>query len=223
MLYSYLISCAEQPNLGAFTTVFREWNYLQPPRRSVAVRQQQQSSTSPTSRSSFITPSEHSLSELESDAEPRPDGSTVWAQKPIASYLKSGDTETETDQDDVYQRQGAPEGSEESDDEEEYDSSDTEADHQSRTVYIADGSDEIEVQSSRGTEAVDLDVIHDDRPGYIVPTLGFQEALSFLANERERHNAQRSPGTYNGRLMSLAAASGVWLHVALLLTNYLPQ
>ncbi len=127
----------------------------------------------------------------------------MWTQKRILSYLKSGDTETETDQDDVYHH------SEDSKQrEEEYDSSGTEGDLQPRTVYIADGSDELEVQSSRGTEGVDLDLIHDDSD-HVVPTLGFQEALSFLADERERLTAQRgSVPTYNGRLMSLAAAAG---------------
>ncbi|KAF9028570.1 hypothetical protein BDZ89DRAFT_762437 [Hymenopellis radicata] len=162
------------------------------------------STTNPptTSESSSVTPSDHPHSELDSDADIHPDGSTVWTQKRILSYLKSGDTETETDQDDVYH------GPEDSSRREEYDSSDTEGDLQYRTVYIADGSDELEVQSSRGTEGVDLDLIHDDSD-HVVPTLGFQEALSFLADERERLTAQRGSGpAYNGRLMSLAAASG---------------
>ena len=194
----------EQPNLGAFTTVLREWTYLQPPRRPILIRQQQPSSTSLTSS---ITPSDHFPSEFDSDIDV-PRGSTVWAQRPIASYLKSGDTETEADQYDGHDAKA----SDESDDVEElYDSSDTEGDRQSRTVYIADGSDDLDILSSRETEGVDLDLVHDDED-YVMPTLGFQEALSFLADERQRLTA-RTPGpNYNGRLVSLAAASGEAFH-----------
>ncbi|KAK0495581.1 hypothetical protein EDD18DRAFT_1075322 [Armillaria luteobubalina] len=178
----------EQPNLGAFTTVLREWNYLQPPRRMNPVTAVRQASSTTTSQTqSYITPSDYSHSELEYDSDPRPEGSTVWSHKPIASYLKLEETATETDQDfDEYYAKAYSDVS----DEQGYHSSDTEGDPQSR--IDVDEEDE------------------EDEEEEVMPTLGFQETLNFLADEREKLTAQRDAGTtsqYNGRLVSLSAAA----------------
>ncbi|KAK0450408.1 uncharacterized protein EV420DRAFT_753387 [Desarmillaria tabescens] len=233
----------EQPNLGAFTTVLREWNYLQPPRRINPVTAVRQTSTTTTSTTtsqtqSSITPSDYSHSELEYDSDLRPEGSTVWSHKPIASYLKLDETATETDQDfdeyysDYLDAQSTasytvprsahtpsphasllvPTDSEvkpysDVSDEQGYYSSDTEGDPQSRTVYIEDGSDlDLVITNDDGS----VDMTKDADEEEVMPTLGFQETLNFLADEREKLTAQRDAGTigqYNGRLVSLSAAA----------------
>ncbi|PBK71360.1 hypothetical protein ARMSODRAFT_955154 [Armillaria solidipes] len=237
----------EQPNLGAFTTVLREWNYLQPPRRMNpvnAVRQASETTTSTTTSQtqSYITPSDYSHSELEYDSDPRPEGSTVWSHKPIASYLKLEETATETDQDfDEYYGMDSdyldtqspapypahrsahtpsphtsslvPTDSEakaysDVSDEQGYYSSDTEGDPQSRTVYIEDGSD-LDLESTNDDGGADMTQDADEEEE-VMPTLGFQETLNFLADEREKLTAQRDAGAtgqYNGRLVSLSAAA----------------
>ncbi|KAK0431370.1 hypothetical protein EV421DRAFT_1720628 [Armillaria borealis] len=200
----------EQPNLGAFTTVLREWNYLQPPRRMNpvnAVRQASETTTSTTTSQtqSYITPSDYSHSELEYDSDPRPEGSTVWSHKPIASYLKLEETATETDQDfDEYYAKAYSDVS----DEQGYYSSDTEGDPQSRTVYIEDGPD-LDLESTNDDGGADMTQDADEEEE-VMPTLGFQETLNFLADEREKLTAQRDAGAtgqYNGRLVSLSAAA----------------
>ncbi|KIY61325.1 hypothetical protein CYLTODRAFT_427593 [Cylindrobasidium torrendii FP15055 ss-10] len=197
----------EQPNLGAFTTVFREWNYLQPsPRRTALGRQP---STRSTTNTSSILSSEHTPSELDSEADALPQGSTVWAQRPIASYLKSGDTATQTATDLTNDHENDRPPDDPGDAGDASGSSDTEADGRlSRTVYITSCSDDIDIQSSRsnGTEGDQLDLIAE--MDLVMPTLGFQEALSFLATERERLTARAPTATvYNGKLLSMAAAS----------------
>ncbi|KAF8908132.1 hypothetical protein CPB84DRAFT_205630 [Gymnopilus junonius] len=101
----------EQPDLGAFTAVLREWTHLQPfPRIPVQVRSAT-SSTTPTfqpdqsvvgseynvgrsRRRNSRTSQRSGLSTLSSFTRPasssaQPEGSTVWNQAPIASYLNS--------------------------------------------------------------------------------------------------------------------------------------
>ncbi len=258
-----LIFSTEQPNLGAFTTVLREWNYLQPPRRMnpvTAVRQASSTTTSATTSQtqSYITPSDYSHSELEYDSDPRPEGSTVWSHKPIASYLKLEETATETDQDfDEYYGMDSdyldiqspapypahrsahtpsphasslvPTDSEakaysDVSDEQGYYSSDTEGDPQSRTVYIEDGSD-LDLESTNDDGGADMTKDADEEEE-VMPTLGFQETLNFLADEREKLSAQRDAGAtgqYNGRLVSLSAAAGVCFVFSLLPNYNLPQ
>ncbi|KAF9477228.1 hypothetical protein BDN70DRAFT_118623 [Pholiota conissans] len=94
----------EEPDLGAFNAVLREWTHLQPPPRIPIQIRSATSSTTPTFQPSVTGSdirSEHSintrisaLSGISSFTRPpsssaQPDGSTVWAQAPIASYLLS--------------------------------------------------------------------------------------------------------------------------------------
>ncbi|KAG7440515.1 uncharacterized protein BT62DRAFT_579524 [Guyanagaster necrorhizus] len=92
-------------------------------------------------------------------------------------------------------------------DEQDYYSSDTEGDPQSRTVYIEDGSD-LDLESTNDGDGANMTKDADEEE--VMPTLGFQETLDFLADEREKLTAQRDAGgagQYNGRLVSLAAAA----------------
>ncbi|KAJ7708369.1 hypothetical protein B0H17DRAFT_1165928 [Mycena rosella] len=152
----------ELPDLGAFTTVLRAWNHLQPPLRTFTY--QAQHSTSTTSSSM----------EPESDYLPEPSlaGSTVWSQRPIASYLDSISATTDTDG-----RSPSP-GS----------GSNTEGD--ARTLEPVD-------YELSDLEDLDLDP---------QPSLGLLDgALSFIAAERARWNAQREAG--------VTANEGAWKHV----------
>lgn len=82
-----LIEClADAPDLGAFTTVFRELNNAyQHPRGNGNGRHLTDSGESArTPTSTFL------LSDYDSEA---PVGSTVWAQGPIADYLEQTDSE----------------------------------------------------------------------------------------------------------------------------------
>ncbi|KAF9531355.1 hypothetical protein CPB83DRAFT_100563 [Crepidotus variabilis] len=119
----------EQPDLGAFTTVLREWTHLQPPPRIPIQIRSATSSTTPTyhaeqsvtgsegrsrnGRSSNSRGTRSALSTLSSFTRPQsssahPDGSTVWAHAPIASYLFSGtpslerSEEREEDREEAY-------------------------------------------------------------------------------------------------------------------------
>ena len=115
----------EQPDLGAFTTVLREWTHLQPPPRIPVQIRSATSSTTPTyhadqsvTGSDFHSRSRRSrnsqngtasaVSTLSSFTRPpssslQPDVSTVWAHAPIASYLysatPSNDQNTDEDED----------------------------------------------------------------------------------------------------------------------------
>ncbi|KAI0067021.1 hypothetical protein BV25DRAFT_1820174 [Artomyces pyxidatus] len=74
---SDLATSDESPDLGAFTTVFRALNELQP--RTFVLPH---GLTAATATASSFSPTDPT--ELESD---QPQGSTVWNQQPIASYL----------------------------------------------------------------------------------------------------------------------------------------
>ncbi|KAH9476039.1 hypothetical protein JR316_0011608 [Psilocybe cubensis] len=101
----------EQPDLGAFTTVLREWTHLQPIQRIPVQIHSATSSTTPTyqpeqsiagsdyrprnssSRRSRLS-SRGGFSDISSFTRPpsssvQPEGSTVWNQELIASYLHS--------------------------------------------------------------------------------------------------------------------------------------
>ena len=96
----------EQPDLGAFVTVLREFNHLQPPPRIPIQIRSATSSTTPTfhsvsgaelrSRSGRSRIGSHgAASTLSSFTRPpsssvHPDGSTVWNHALIASYLHTG-------------------------------------------------------------------------------------------------------------------------------------
>lgn len=166
-------------------------------------------------------------SELESDSEPARAGSTVWSHRPIASYLSLGDTvstDTETDHDSFPLLRSHPSSSTHtlrstllrrtpsdpiSDDEtglqldEElpdggYNSSDTQGEHEPRTVRIDDITDFPDFDDTfyddedlKKTEDFSLDDLDVDEVGE-QPSLGLlDEALSFIAAERERWSAQR--------------------------------
>ncbi|KAJ7474702.1 hypothetical protein FB451DRAFT_1174136 [Mycena latifolia] len=152
----------ELPDLGAFTTVLRAWTHLQPPPRTFT--HQAQHSTSTTSSSM----------EPESDdfREPSLAGSTVWSQRPIASYLDSISATTDTDG-----RSPSP-GS----------GSNTEGD-----------ANTLEPVDYELSDLEDLDLSPQ-------PSLGLLDgALSFIAAERARWNAQREAGA--------VANEGAWKHV----------
>ncbi|KAJ6629367.1 hypothetical protein B0H10DRAFT_1362641 [Mycena sp. CBHHK59/15] len=159
---SYSPSCPELPDLGAFTIVLREWNHLQPPR-------------------TFTHQGQHSTSTT-SSMEPESDdfrasllvGSTVWSQRPIASYLDSISATTDTDG-----RSPSP-GS----------GSNTEGD--ARTLEL---------------EPVDYELSDLEDPELEEqPSLGLLDgALSFIAAERARWNAQREAGATTNE--------GIWKHV----------
>ncbi|KAJ7262950.1 hypothetical protein C8J57DRAFT_1450771 [Mycena rebaudengoi] len=152
----------ELPDLGAFTTVLRAWTHLQPPLRTFA-----QHSTSTT---------DSSMEQQESDdlRDPSLEGSTVWSQRPIASYLDSISATTDTDG-----RSPSP-GS----------GSNTEGD--ARTL-------ELETVDYELSDLEDLDLEPQ-------PSLGLLDgALSFIAAERARWNAQREAGA--------TANEGAWKHV----------
>ncbi len=92
----------EEPDLGAFNQVLREWTYLQPhPRIPIHIRPATSSTTptyhaeqslngddipSRTGRSGLSTVSSFTRAPTSSI---HPDGSTVWVHPPIASYLFS--------------------------------------------------------------------------------------------------------------------------------------
>ena len=101
----------EQPDLGAFTTVLREWTHLQPgPRIPVQIRSATSSTTPTFQPEQSVAGSDHEfdrgrrrnsrtsnrsgLSTQSSFTRPpsssvQPEGSTVWNQALIASYLNS--------------------------------------------------------------------------------------------------------------------------------------
>ncbi|KAF8960606.1 hypothetical protein BDZ97DRAFT_1294422 [Flammula alnicola] len=112
----------EQPDLGAFTTVLREWTHLQPPPRIPVQIRSATSSTTPTFQPSVVGSDLHSRSArsrhsrvtshsaISSFTRPpsssaHPEGSTVWNQAPIASYLFSG-TPSNDDEEEEYESPG---------------------------------------------------------------------------------------------------------------------
>ncbi|KAJ6494048.1 hypothetical protein C8R47DRAFT_1184999 [Mycena vitilis] len=156
----------ELPDLGAFTTVLRAWNHLQPLPRTFM--HQPQHSTDTTSSM-----------EQDSQSDDLPVGPTVWSQRPIASYLDSISATTDTDGRSPSPGSPSP-GS----------GSNTEGD--ARTL-------ELETVDYELSDLEDLDL--DPQP-----SLGLLDgALSFIAAERARWNAQREAGAL--------ANEGAWKHV----------
>lgn len=142
--------------------------------------------------------------EIESD-DPR--GATVWSRRPIASYLKdlesTTDADTDHDREDLYlprpplTRSPSPDVSEE---DEMYGSgSNTEGElvSEARTVEIG------EVESLDISDLDDTSLITGEQP-----SLGLlDEALSFIAAERAKWNAQREAGSNNN------GTDSSWKHV----------
>lgn len=127
----------EEPDLGAFNTVLREWTHLQPPPRIPVQIRSATSSTTPTFQPSVTgneAPSTRSRNRItgseatsnlssnrsespssalssftrppSSSAHPDPEGSTVWAHAPIASYLNSGTPSNDDDEGESIRAQG---------------------------------------------------------------------------------------------------------------------
>lgn len=119
-LHSELTS-DEEPDLGAFTTVLREWTHLQPPPRIPVQIRSATSSTTPTfqlSTTGSEAPDNHSNSGrvtsqsiVSSFTRPpsssaHPEGSTVWAHAPIASYLYSGTPNNDDEDEESFESSG---------------------------------------------------------------------------------------------------------------------
>ncbi|ESK92550.1 hypothetical protein Moror_4426 [Moniliophthora roreri MCA 2997] len=239
----------EVPDLGQFTAVLRAWNHFQPlPRTVSTVLAARQDQTSSSSRTRSFPAS----SAIDSDSDQRPANSTVWNQRPIASYLSSlvdtTTTDTETDRERENLRSHvfssiSPDGfhhgdydvaATTTDDDPDADidgderRSDTEGE-QSRTVQIEDmdeldstfGHDiydddndsNIKEQQRVEPDSSDLDQRQVKNIGPSLTNLGdvsledieeqpslglLDEALRFIAAERERWNAQREAGLANG-------------------------
>ncbi|KAF6760412.1 hypothetical protein DFP72DRAFT_959700 [Ephemerocybe angulata] len=81
----------EQPDLGAFTTILRAWNHLQPPRR-IPIPQFHSSPPSQTSQKAQSSTSSQSRtfgSEAGTDNPVTEAAETLWAQRQLQSYLNS--------------------------------------------------------------------------------------------------------------------------------------
>lgn len=197
----------ELPDFDAFTTtVLRELNYLQTPRV-----QQQQSFTH-----SFIT-DDRSQSDLESDSDLRvqqqsfthfsiTDGrsqsdldsdsdlrsvTAVWTHRPITSYAA---TDTETDREinrlHHFPRSLSPTES--------LAISNGAGENDPRTVPIDELSD-LGYHSAFNDDDLGNDHSMTEEGGFEHPSLGYlDEALSFIAAERERWNAQREANVTSG-------------------------
>lgn len=178
----YTSHCIDTPDLGAFPTVFRELTAFYPPRTG---RFNGYGDTTPTSSVAF------SHSEYDSEVV---DGSTVWNQRLIASYLSSSspepsgttsytrslDTASLTDRYtlDTISRYSDREGTDEEDEE----------------------GDE-SLLDNNGDSFLD----DEDQP-----SLGFATALDFLAAERARFVAQRDALGQRGNAST--TSDGTWRH-----------
>ena len=253
----------DQPDLGAFTTVLREWVHLQP---------------YPRIPSHHHVNYQHLHSHFEIDLEDRVNEpsdrdtsgarSTVWNQRPIADYLHSSLSQItrsismESDSEVTSSQCSDLDADEEEDDDEQAveedeleDEDDTEG---SRTVEIADDDDDDREEGDHdGTHLASVGsttsplrtqcsphspIVGDDHdPGHEVPislhdgpdegidididtdadtdafpSLGYlDEALSFIAAERERARwcAFHSPGVGTGGLSLGVREEGEWMHV----------
>ncbi|EGN94319.1 hypothetical protein SERLA73DRAFT_77737 [Serpula lacrymans var. lacrymans S7.3] len=162
----------ESPDLGAFTTVFRALNHLQPLRTLPL----------PPLDGEIASSLPSSTIEGESDA---PEGSTVWNQGLMASYLSSASHATTEDP-------STQESQSSSSVDDDYGSgSDTEGEPHFRVVVPADALSDIDWSDQ--------------------PTLGdFEQALSFLATERARLVAQRESDIRDNHS---STSDSAWRHV----------
>ncbi|KAF9261173.1 hypothetical protein L218DRAFT_931544 [Marasmius fiardii PR-910] len=233
----------EVPDLGQFTAVLRAWNHLQPFPRNLhpALVSRQEFTTQSSRTGSFPTIS----SEIESDDQRQP-RSTVWAHRPIASYLVSGDftTDAETDR----ERENRPplisssistrvlrripaQRTRRSDDDPDADVEDDDDYSDARAVKprMVQIEDLDELDSTFGHDLYDDNETNNNskelkpvEPGSLdlkqlqlneeseqstgfeeevdeQPSLGYlDEALRFIAAERERWKAQHGAGLTNG-------------------------
>lgn len=191
----------ELPDLGAFTTVLRELNYLQPGPRVTNARQQQ----------SAFTPSsviyDRSQSDLESDSDLRLAGSTVWSHRPIASYLSAAAVTTDTETDGADSRLWAT-------------AAESNGTPEPQIIPIVDELSDLDYHSAFPDDDDDDPDDHEeehqtrvmeelDQDGIGQPSLGYlDEALSFIAGERERWNAQREVHANSGE----AERDSKWKH-----------
>ncbi|KAJ3758356.1 hypothetical protein EV360DRAFT_94706 [Lentinula raphanica] len=159
----------ETPDLGAFNAVLRAWSSLQRGPRIINSTLAQQTTSSTTSSSQATT----------SSSDIREDKSTVWSHRPIANYLSLSDPITT-------------------------DAESTDRDRP-RMVEIQDVDDELDNFYDHDDTNDDND--HDDSDEQLhvrdlglhdveeQPSLGYlDEALKFIAAERERFTAQRENG-----------------------------
>ncbi|KAJ3712907.1 hypothetical protein C8R42DRAFT_780303 [Lentinula raphanica] len=159
----------ETPDLGAFNAVLRAWSSLQRGPRIINSTLAQQTTSSTTSSSQATT----------SSSDIREDKPTVWSHRPIANYLSLSDPITT-------------------------DAESTDRDRP-RMVEIQDVDDELDNFYDHDDTNDDND--HDDSDEQLhvrdlglhdveeQPSLGYlDEALKFIAAERERFTAQRENG-----------------------------
>ncbi|KIK63969.1 hypothetical protein GYMLUDRAFT_71434 [Collybiopsis luxurians FD-317 M1] len=158
----------ETPDLGAFNVVLRAWNSLQPAPR---IFNSTLAQPSLPSSSSFTATTSSDLREGKS---------TVWSHRPIANYLTlSGTLNSDSEITDRDQPRAVQIQSEDSDDISRFDENDIYDNSDAR-----DESDEQQLQLS-----VQEFGLHDVEEQ---PSLGYlDEALKFIAAERERWTAQR--------------------------------
>ncbi|KAG5642865.1 hypothetical protein DXG03_002010 [Asterophora parasitica] len=181
------------PDLGAFNTVIREWTYLQPPLRIPAYHPEE-----PTASGSSLILTERTYTGTEGTGR----RSTVWNHQPIAEYLIS-----------------------ESDDQGE---TDTEGARSVDIEIVIDDEQSTQIEGSSSSElppnsymlsplrtqpslddssAMDSSELLDELDADFQPSLGYlDEALSFIAAERARLDAQRAAAIGT-------ASPDAWKHV----------
>ncbi|KAJ3808596.1 hypothetical protein F5876DRAFT_78582 [Lentinula aff. lateritia] len=156
----------ETPDLGAFTAVLRAWTDLQPPLRTANSTLAQLANTTSSSSRSLAT----------SSSDLREDKSTVWSHRPIANYLSLSDPVTTDAESTDRDRPRTVQIEAVDDDFYDHDNTNDDNDH--------DESDE-QLRSQ------DLGLFDAEEQ----PSLGYlDEALQFIAAERERWTAQRETG-----------------------------
>ncbi|KAJ4470732.1 hypothetical protein C8R41DRAFT_851630 [Lentinula lateritia] len=157
----------ETPDLGAFTAVLRAWTNLQPPLRTANSTLAQLANTTSSSSRSLAT----------SSSDLREDKSTVWSHRPIANYLSLSDPVTTDAESTDRDRPRTVQIEAVDDDFYDHDNTNDDNDH--------DESDE----QLRSQDLGLFDVEEQPSLGYL------DEALQFIAAERERWTAQRETGT----------------------------
>lgn len=205
------------PDLGAFTTVLREWGHLQPPPRTTALHNQQYHLAATTNTNSGTSSSDPDQ-EVEVDfSDILPEGSTVWAHRPIASYLQLHDQDQDTISDidvevnpttlpsgffdfdtglDLYQwHTETPRRAHtrfHSPDPTRTTTHDIDVDSGGSNTEGEADVRAIEIEDLSDTEGPDINAgdIEDQ------PSLGYlDEALNFIAAERAKHAASREAGS----------------------------
>ncbi|KAF5381543.1 hypothetical protein D9615_005616 [Tricholomella constricta] len=179
------------PDLGAFNTVIREWIYLQPPLRIPAYHPPEES----TASGSVI-----STERTDTGTEGTGRRSTVWNHLPIAEYLVSesddaGDTDTEGARSVEIETEIDEEQSTQIED-----ASSSSLPLDSYTLSPLRTQPSLDDSSIRDLDLNDFDTDFHPSLGYL------DEALSFIAAERARLDAQRAAGIGT-------ASPDAWKHV----------